>query len=75
MSSEGKNKIIFYIGQPELDFEKIFSKQLEELKRKNFKFHVFEQIDRPIPELCINGSCVAGRKDIQNELEIFLSKN
>lgn len=66
--------IIFYIGQQHKDFRDVFLSELEELEKKEMKYRIFEELDRAIPELCINGSCVVGRKDIVNELANFLSK-
>lgn len=67
-------RITFFLSEVHHDIPKLLEKEINSLqKHDNTNLLFQEKEDLVLPEVCINGYCVAGLDDIKYQLQSLLS--
>ena len=69
---EGVNNITFYLYEEHRILDELM-KEFKKLEENKIKFKIQEQHHIPLPEMCVNGNCVAGVNDIKLGVQTLLS--
>lgn len=73
MGTGEQQKVVFYFDVQESKFSDSMKIDLDKFTEKNIEFAFREPRDLELPEVCINGYCVAGVKDINHALNSLIS--
>lgn len=70
---EFQQKVVFYLDEKNVEIFETFKYEIESLRKKNVLVTHHQRFEQKLPEVCINGYCVAGVDDIRYELKSLLS--
>lgn len=67
-----RTSITFYLSEEHQILKELMD-EFEKLEKNEINFKIQEQHHIPLPEMCVNGYCVAGVNDIKLEVQTLIS--